>query len=44
MTDRERINALVDQLSVIQKENKDLNTYAEILEKLLGVVHLDNLD
>ena len=44
MTDRERINALVDQLSVVQKENKDLKTYAEILEKLLGVVHLDNLD
>ena len=44
MTDRERIDALVDQLTVVQKENKELKTYAEILEKLLGVVHLDNLD
>jgi hypothetical protein len=44
MTDRERIDALVDQLTVVQKDNKDLKTYAEILEKLLGVVHLDNLD
>lgn len=44
MTDRERIDALVDQLTIVQKDNKELKTYAEILEKLLGVVHLDNLD
>lgn len=44
MTDRERIDALVDQLTVVQKENKELKSYAEILEKLLGVIHLDNLD
>ena len=44
MTDRERIDALVDQLTVVQKENKELKSYAEILEKLLGVVHLDQLD
>ena len=44
MTDRERIDALVDQLTVVQKDNRELKAYAEILEKLLGVVHLDNLD
>jgi hypothetical protein len=44
MTDRERIDALVDQLALVQKENNELKSYATILEKLLGVVHLDNLD
>jgi hypothetical protein len=44
MTDRERINALLDQMSELQKQNKDLKTYTEILENLLGVVHLESLD
>jgi hypothetical protein len=44
MTDRERINAVLDQLSKIQKENDELRTYIGILENLLGVMHLDNLD
>jgi hypothetical protein len=44
MTDRERINALVDQLASVQKQNDELKSYAEILEKLLGVVNLDNMD
>jgi hypothetical protein len=44
MTDRERINALLDQLAKVQKENNELKTYTEILENLLGVMHLDNLD
>ena len=44
MTDRERINALVDHLTLVQKENKKLKSYTEILEKLLGVVYLDDLD
>jgi hypothetical protein len=44
MTDRERIDALVDHLTVVQQENKELKTYTEILESLLGVVHLESLD
>lgn len=41
MTDRDRINALLDQMTSLQKENKDLKVYTEILEKMLGVVILD---
>lgn len=42
-TDRERINMLLDQMSKLQVENDALKDYAEILEKVLGVVHLDNI-
>jgi|LauGreDrversion2_2_1035103.scaffolds.fasta_scaffold389561_2 hypothetical protein len=44
MTDRERIDALLDQMTRLQQENKELKTYTEILESLLGVVHLESLD
>lgn len=37
MDDRDRLNLVLDQLNAVQKENKDLKTYTEILEKLLGV-------
>jgi hypothetical protein len=37
MDDRDRLNLVLDQLAKAQKENKELNTYIEILEKLLGV-------
>jgi len=42
-TDRERINMLLDQMSKLQIENDALKDYAEILERVLGVVHLDNI-
>lgn len=44
MTDRERIDALLEQMSKLQIENKELKIYAQMLEKLLGVVHLEPLD
>lgn len=37
MDDRDRLNAVLDELAKAQKENKDLKSYTEILEKLLGV-------
>ncbi len=42
-TDRERINMLLDQMSKLQVENDALKDYTEILERVLGVVHLDNI-
>lgn len=44
MTDRERIDALLDQMATLQVENKELKIYAQTLEKLLGVVNLEPLD
>jgi len=43
-TDRERIDALLDQLSKLQIENDALKDYTEILERVLGVVNLDNIE
>lgn len=37
MTDRERIDALLDQLAKLQKENEELKAYSQLLEQLLGV-------
>lgn len=41
MDDRARINALLDEMAKLQEENNTLRTYTELLEDLLGVVHLD---
>jgi len=44
MTDRERINAVLDQMIKLQIENDALKDYTEILERVLGVVNLDNIE
>ena len=36
MDDRDRMNTVLDQMASVQKENKELKAYIEILEKLLG--------
>jgi hypothetical protein len=43
MDDRDRMNLILDELSRVQKVNKDLEVYIGMLENLLGVVHLDRL-
>lgn len=42
MTDREKIDSMLDLMAKLQKENRELLTYIGILEKLLGVVHLED--
>lgn len=37
LTDRERINFLLDEVARLQGLIDDLNAYAEVLENLLGV-------
>lgn len=36
MDDRDRMNTILDQMATVQKENKELKQYVEMLEKLLG--------
>jgi hypothetical protein len=44
MSDRDRINALLDELKFLQDEIKTLREYSKTLESLLGVQLLDGPD
>ena len=44
MSDRDRVNALLDELKFLQDEIKTLREYSKTLESLLGVKLLDGPD
>jgi hypothetical protein len=43
-SDRDRINALLDELIFLQEEVNTLREYSKTLESLLGVTLLDELN